>query len=704
MVLEAYSACPCGSGKKFKWCCQPFYSQIERAFAQDANGQHEAAEAAFDQLVQQFPDNAEVWGRRAELFWDHGKKDEAEAALDKALELNPRYANGLYLRGSFRHSEGEVEGALLLYRRAAELCDPEARELLADILVKIAQCELYRYRPAAARAALDAALRFDPVHQAGKEIEADFFSAESPYPSVVARRYAFKPAPAEASKETKDAFRQSQAAAQAGRFGDALKLCEKLAQAQPTSAPALWNLGLVRAWLGDNVGALAALDHYAAHEKAEADVADATALAEALRQSMGMGEHSDWTEHIASYRMEARDMERLIGYLKQERRLIEVQQHQGVLAGALLDRDLPPARDDLALFEAPRIGGHIVVAPGVVSLSHHDPQKLADTKARLEQQLGAALLPQPSREPRTMTFGQIAGALLPLRIPKLPDEQAKRLIDACLEQSFEHEWANRRLRSLGMRTPLEAMACAALRPRVLGLVKLLEEIAGKSQPFSYDFSRLRGLLEAVALDPAASPPPLAELDFPSLSWKPKKPLVECDVEELNALPVDEMSEAELQQALAAAQRRQHPRLIATFAEALLAKEPGQDRYPLHQALIQARLAENDPADALNWLNAGLQFDCEKNNGARRNDYELTRARIQLAANEGKAAYETYVRLIQRQPGNLEYLGTAAEAMLKAGLRPQAAQFAESGMAYAKSKGDKSRAGYFHELLSAARRG
>jgi hypothetical protein len=64
MALDAYSPCPCGSGKKFKWCCQPFYSQIERAFSMDANGQHEAAEAALAQLAEQFPDNAEVWGRR----------------------------------------------------------------------------------------------------------------------------------------------------------------------------------------------------------------------------------------------------------------------------------------------------------------------------------------------------------------------------------------------------------------------------------------------------------------------------------------------------------------------------------------------------------------------------------------------------------------------------------------------------------------
>src|SRR5438309_1325891 len=126
MALDAYSSCPCGSGKKFKWCCQPFYSQIERVFSLAENGQHDAAAAAMEQLTQQFPNNAEIWGRRAEFLWEQNKKEEAEASLDKALELNPNYANGYYLRGMFRHQEREIEGALLLYRKAAELCDPEA--------------------------------------------------------------------------------------------------------------------------------------------------------------------------------------------------------------------------------------------------------------------------------------------------------------------------------------------------------------------------------------------------------------------------------------------------------------------------------------------------------------------------------------------------------------------------------------------------
>src|ERR1700738_1022386 len=43
MSPDPYASCPCGSGKKFKWCCQPIHAEIEKAFRQQENGQHEAA-------------------------------------------------------------------------------------------------------------------------------------------------------------------------------------------------------------------------------------------------------------------------------------------------------------------------------------------------------------------------------------------------------------------------------------------------------------------------------------------------------------------------------------------------------------------------------------------------------------------------------------------------------------------------------------
>ena len=51
MLNDPYSPCPCGSGKKFKWCCQPIHAQIAKVYAMDEEGQHEASVRAMDAIV-----------------------------------------------------------------------------------------------------------------------------------------------------------------------------------------------------------------------------------------------------------------------------------------------------------------------------------------------------------------------------------------------------------------------------------------------------------------------------------------------------------------------------------------------------------------------------------------------------------------------------------------------------------------------------
>src|SRR6266581_3195340 len=124
MELNPYSPCPCGSGKQFKWCCQPIHRQITRVFQLD---------------------------------------EEAEHALDEAFRINADYAFGYFLKGQFRLNEGEIAGALILLRKAAELYSPEAHDILASVQVTIFDCEMKLNHPFAAHAAVELALKHNPA-------------------------------------------------------------------------------------------------------------------------------------------------------------------------------------------------------------------------------------------------------------------------------------------------------------------------------------------------------------------------------------------------------------------------------------------------------------------------------------------------------------------------------------------------------------
>src|SRR6185437_16083671 len=70
MPLDPYVSCPCGSGKKFKWCCAPFYPQVEKAFEQERVGQHEAALQTIRELTQSHADQPAVWGYLAQFLYN----------------------------------------------------------------------------------------------------------------------------------------------------------------------------------------------------------------------------------------------------------------------------------------------------------------------------------------------------------------------------------------------------------------------------------------------------------------------------------------------------------------------------------------------------------------------------------------------------------------------------------------------------------
>ena len=97
-MLDPYASCPCGSGKKFKWCCQAIYPAIQHALEQYASGQHEAALRGIEQVTKDHPGNPEAWGQQARMLYANGKRDEAEATLEKAFALNSNYPFGLLLR------------------------------------------------------------------------------------------------------------------------------------------------------------------------------------------------------------------------------------------------------------------------------------------------------------------------------------------------------------------------------------------------------------------------------------------------------------------------------------------------------------------------------------------------------------------------------------------------------------------------------
>jgi tetratricopeptide (TPR) repeat protein len=694
MAIDAYAPCPCGSGKKFKWCCQPIHIQIDRAMRQEADGQHEAALHTMDEVIASNPANPEALGRKAQILYAQDKIDEAESTLQKALDINPGYPFGHLLRGLFRRHEGEIAGALLLFRQAADLYAPEAGAVVAQVYSLIADCEMKLNRPVAARAALEIAGRFQPTDEDQARSFEALFGDESRLPLSARREHRLQSAPTTAPPERRAAWDRAVAGAAGPRLGEVARAFDRLATEDPQDAAAWLNLGLARAFRGDNRGALEALSAYVGLETDDTQAASAWALGEVLRCGQGMETEADYLEYSYTYQM--RQPQQVVGFLgvwEQENRVIgvQVQEQEGILTGLILDKPVGLTAE-LTASQLPRPGAHLLIFGDHLRLSNSNREALERVRTELQQRTGAMLA--EGRPGKTVPpFHEVLAEATVFPIGISDETEATRCVVEHMARFFEETWIHRPLRSLQNVPPIDAAGHTALRKKLLGAIQFLQECAAPGG-FPYDFDQLRRKLGLKSVAPAAAAVPVGP-DIPKMS-----------VAELATLVPESLTDEQAEQAYQAALHLDARELAAVFAQSIVARPPSPgrpDRYSWFGHLVQSALAENDTDKALDYLNEGEKADCEQNEGRRRNDYELRRAQIHARRGEPDQAQDVFDRLIARAPSEMKYRSSAAEAMLSARQGPRALAFAEQGLAKARAQNDRDSENHFKELIAAAKK-
>ncbi|HYV36546.1 MAG TPA: tetratricopeptide repeat protein [Gemmataceae bacterium] len=694
MAYDPYDPCPCGSGKKFKWCCQPIYAQIDKAFQQEAEGQHEVALRILDDVCKEHASNPEVWGRKAQLLYQNDKVEDAEAALQKAFDINPNYPFGHYLRGRFRHLEGEIPGALLLFRKAAELYDPVARDVLAHIYALITECELKLNRPVAARAALEMASKLDPANADYKNGINEVFGNESKMPALSRKQFTFHKLAADAPPERRNAWQSALQVAATGKLSDAAKAFEGLTATDENDAAAWFNLGLAKAWLGDNAAAVAALDRSVQLDKDEEQAAQSWALAEVLLCGHGMEEQANYVEHSATFPMQnPEQVVKLLGELQRQRRLIAVQanQEEGILTGLIVEK-VQALTPEHAASQMARVGAYLLVVGQMVRLWNANKETFDAVSFEIRQMPNTGL-GNPYVRTGPPHFTDVLAEAIAFPIHNMEAADGKQRMADFFARYMEEKWIHKPLKTLGQVPPVDATGHALLRKKLRGLIYFLADCAQLTRS-EYDFDRLRRKLGLVGGGTTAAPATMG-IDISAMG-----------APEMAAIDVASLNESQLDDAFQSALKLGAQEIAAKFARALTARPPRADKpdtYLVFNHLVQQALAEGNNDAALDYVNEGEKSDCEHNEGRRRNDYELRRGQVHMKRGEIDEAAKVFASLIERAPAELRYRGTAAEAMLSAKQAGKALQFAEGGLKKSREQNNRDSEQYFLELTAAAKK-
>ena len=140
MSIDLYALCPCGSGKKIKFCCRDLADEIEKIQRMLDAGQRQACLEHIELLEKKHPGRAYLIATKAELQRQLGHEGDAGDTLQSLLELdqeNPIVLAESVLLALSDEDEG-VEAAIERLQRAVEASprDPwpeKVKEALAAV-------------------------------------------------------------------------------------------------------------------------------------------------------------------------------------------------------------------------------------------------------------------------------------------------------------------------------------------------------------------------------------------------------------------------------------------------------------------------------------------------------------------------------------------------------------------------------------------
>jgi predicted Zn-dependent protease len=95
--MDSYALCPCGSGKKVKFCCQAILPEMSKIERLQQNNQPRMALQLIEKLLKDHSDNAWLNNQRAMALIGDERFEEARDSLVAFLRKNPDnpLSNGL---------------------------------------------------------------------------------------------------------------------------------------------------------------------------------------------------------------------------------------------------------------------------------------------------------------------------------------------------------------------------------------------------------------------------------------------------------------------------------------------------------------------------------------------------------------------------------------------------------------------------------
>jgi tetratricopeptide (TPR) repeat protein len=607
--IDVYQPCPCGSGKKLKFCCQAIVADMVKVSELQQSSQHQTALNLLE-IVEKKPGPRDVWPRawvkttRAFLLFSLGQIEEPRRLVGEVLEELPEHPLAVAVNAVLALSADGYPGAMRAVYRAFQVSAAAQPFLTSHLAITLARMMLAKGHFLAARQHLQLAVQIDREHEdAAKALL--IFMRDTQFSWLLRDGYLL--APFHGNNDLRAQFDAGVRLASQGCFSDAAKAFGSVARHEPKQPGLWWNIALCHAWASEDPLAVEALKAAAANQPDFEAQVDCLALARQLRAPDAQGKVPNLT---AAFGVES--VGKLLTALDQAPEFFRIDEPDTQPeddaprpAGAyeVLDRDpnLIPS-DRLSFENVAQVEGELAVfdqqedgTPAKAILSARGRENFDRVISRFTKIAGPLAVAEGDPEEHGYVLKENVPLIHDWHLPEsLSHAQRLDLNRAAGRHIIEDVWPTVPQEALGGKSPREAAQAPELRAALAASLVTLDVFCEKGGlVFDEGAARERLGLPALALTPlsddnSADGPTLLRLRHTNLS---------------------ELSDDQLMRAADHVIRLNHTALGATVVGALLGRPSVQEKIDVPRlCMLLSRICARrlDIDAALGWVVRGKQ--------------------------------------------------------------------------------------------------
>jgi hypothetical protein len=664
MAIDPYALCPCGSGKKLKFCCSDVVGDIEKIHRMIEGDQPRAALRHVEQTLASHPNRPSLVDLKASLELSLEDLDAAGRTVDEFVGKHPDSPTALACRALLLAETNQATAAAGTLQRALALVDREMPQRVFEAIGAVGGALLEAGHVVAAQAYLWLHAAIAPKDDTRAYEAIIGLNHYSGLPLLIRDPLRLRPWPASAPWRAE--AEQATLLADNGKWLDSVGIIDRLGQKFGADPTLVFNRALLGGWLADDRSLVAGLHAFAQLDVPLDDAIEAEAIAQLLDPDLREPQIDSVVETYA-----VNDEDELVRVLSSDHRFRRLPTDPASLQHAdgppprhafvQFDRPMPATGRDLTRDEVPRLAAILTLfgrqtdRPERLQLSTERGPVYLDTIRELKATAGGSLGELIEEE----VVGHVSSTELALNVrwqfPRdTPSDVRRRLLDEERLAAIVERWPALPRPALGGKTPREAASDAQLRIPLMAAVLMLEQSSGTGRNVDA-IGQLRHVLGLP--DPAPIDPGGESVSDLRLSRVPR-------------LKMELVSDDDLVQLYRRSVMTAAHAAIATLAKEAVRRPSLVNRIPPNEAYRRLIATEHDPDRACALIDSAREQS--RAAGESTAPWDLAELELHITRGNVEQAKEILARIEQQHLDDPQVAAALYQLLYQAGaIRPGA---------------------------------